>query len=348
LAGRRARRQARGRRWEIYLRNSHGTSRGHAAVPRRGGASHADSWAGWWHAVAARGDGNDCWRHAYRGHRRDADWRNSGNCRVNDRSGNGYAWSGDGSGHVISSWKDLLLWNNVVLLSLCGQLTLSLVTMALALAVFFVGILNANLLAKKVLAVHGVDSGITSLERIETDEAIAFGDIVIVANDVGLAKNPTKTAECVVENFFVDKGVEVVDEEFCTDIDRLLLVCARLVDTDWFVEDTSAIENSGCILGRSRGIEFDKAVALMVLGDSILWHMDLTHRTHLRHELGEPLLRETLVYVAYVDGGIFILLPVFRHFVPAANRGGEVMRVELFVMYLYQDKAWWWWKEAYK
>ena len=183
--------------------------------------------------------------------------------------------------------------------------------MALALAVFFVGILNANLLAKKVLAVHGVDSGITSLERIETDEAIAFGDIVIVANDVGLAKNSTKTAECVVENFFVDKGVEVVDEEFCTDIDRLLLVCARLVDTDWFVEDTSAIENSGCILGRSRGIEFDKAVALMVLGDSILWHMDLTHRTHLRHELGEPLLRETLVYVAYVDGGIFILLPVF-------------------------------------
>lgn len=205
--------------------------------------------------------------------------------------------------------QNLLLGNDVVLLALGGQLALSLVTMALALAVLLVGIFNRNGLAKQVLAVHGGNSGITSLERVEADEAIALGDIVLVADNVWLAKDLAKLGKRIVKDLLVNLGIEVVDEQLSANVDCLLLVGAGLVYADGLAPNSDAVEDLGGILRRGGGIKLDEAVALMCLRYAILRHVYLANRADLCHELREQLLREALVDVAHVDGGIFILLP---------------------------------------
>ena len=48
----------------------------------------------------------------------------------------------------------------------------------------------------------------------------------------------------------------------------------------------------------------------MRLGDAVAWHMDVLDRPHLEHDFVDHIGGCALVDVAYVDGGIFILLPV--------------------------------------
>ena len=205
--------------------------------------------------------------------------------------------------------QNLLLGDDVVLLALGGQLALGLVTMALALAVLLVGVFDRDGLAKQVLAVHGSDSGVTGLERVEADEAIALGDVVLVAHNVWLAKDLAELGKRVVKNLLVDLGIEVVDEQLGANVDRLLLVGAGLVYADGLAPDSDAVEDLGGILGGGGGIKLDEAVALVCLRYAILGHVYLANRADLCHELREQLLRETLVDVAHIDGGIFILLP---------------------------------------
>lgn len=48
----------------------------------------------------------------------------------------------------------------------------------------------------------------------------------------------------------------------------------------------------------------------MRLGDAVAWHMDVLDGAHLQHDFVDHVGGGALVDVAYVDGGIFILLPV--------------------------------------
>jgi hypothetical protein len=203
----------------------------------------------------------------------------------------------------------LVFGDDVVLLALGGEFALGLVAVALALAVLLVGVLDRDGLAEQVLAVHGGAGGVAGLERVEADKAVALGDVVVVADNVWLAQDAAELAEGVVEDLLVDLGVEVVDEELGADVDRLLLVGARLVDANGLAPDADPVEHLGGVLGRGGRVELDEAVALVRLRHAVLRHVHLTHRANLRHQLGEQLLREALVDVADVDRGIFILLP---------------------------------------
>lgn len=217
-----------------------------------------------------------------------------------------------------SGREDLLFWDDVVLLALGSKLALGLVAVALALAVLLVGVLDGDGLAEEVLAVHSGHGSIASLEGVKTNEAIALGDVVVIAHDVGLAQDLTKLAEGVVQDLLVDLGVEVVDEQLGANIDRLLLVGARLVDADGLAPDADAVEDLGGVFGRAGRVELDEAVALVCLRHAILWHVHLTYRAYLGHELREQLLGEALVDVADVDGSILILFPVMVSLVDLA------------------------------
>lgn len=199
-----------------------------------------------------------------------------------------------------------------MLLSFGGQLTLGLVTVALALSVLLVCIFDGNLFAQQILPVHGRPSSITGLERTKTDETIALGDVVVVSDNVGLSKDLAELAECVVQDLLVDLRIEVVDEELGSNVDRLLLICARLIHADRLSPDPDSVEDLRCVFGGSGGIELDEAVTLMCLRHSILRHVYLAYGADLRHEFGKQLLGEALVDVADVYGCIFVLFPNLR------------------------------------
>jgi len=74
-----------------------------------------------------------------------------------------------------------------VLLPFGCQFSLSLVSMALALSILLVRVLDRDGFAEKVLSVHGGFGSITSLERVEADEAIALRNVVFIADDTGLS-----------------------------------------------------------------------------------------------------------------------------------------------------------------
>lgn len=74
---------------------------------------------------------------------------------------------------------------DTVLAGLCGESTLSSITMALALAILLVGVLDANLFVHKVLSIHVGDSVVGGFERRERDEAVTLGEVVLVASDLG-------------------------------------------------------------------------------------------------------------------------------------------------------------------
>ena len=170
-----------------------------------------------------------------------------------------------------------------MLLALGRKLALGFVTVSLSLAVLLVGVLHRDGFAQKVLAIHGCAGGITALERVEAHEAVALGHVVLVADDVGLPEDAAELAECVEENLFVDLVVEVVDEELGANIDRLLLVCAGLVDPNGLAVDPDSIENLRGVFGRIGGVEFDETVALVALRHAILRHVHLSDGANLRH-----------------------------------------------------------------
>lgn len=69
-------------------------------------------------------------------------------------------------------------------LGLSGKSTLCLVTVALALAVLLVGVLDADLLVQEVLAVHVADGVVGGVEVGEGDETVALGQVGLVASNL--------------------------------------------------------------------------------------------------------------------------------------------------------------------
>lgn len=255
----------------------------------RGHAAHGDLDGG------VRGDGG--WATAAAG---------GGAEEVEGGAGRGVA---RGRGHVVGGGEGLVLGHHVVLLALGGELALGFVAVALALAVLLVGVLDRDRLTEEVLAVHGGLGGVAALERVEADEAVALGDVVLVADDAGLAQHAAELAEGVVEDLLVDLGVEVVDEELGANVHHLLLVGARLVDADRLAPDADAVEHLGGVLGRRGRVELDEAVALVGLRHAVLRHVHLADGADLGHQLREQVLGEALIDVADVHGGVLVLLP---------------------------------------
>lgn len=206
----------------------------------------------------------------------------------------------------------MLLRHDVVLLALCGKLSLGLVAVSFALAVFLVCIFHSDLLAQQVLPIHYVLGGIGSFERIVGHEAIALGHIVLITDDSWRQDQGAKLGKGVEQDFLVDLLVQVVDKELGADVGRLLLVGAGLVDTDWLLVQTDAVEDLGGVVGTLRGIELDETVALVGARDTIHGHVDIVHGAHLGHELPEIGLADALVEVADVDGRVLVLFPVAK------------------------------------
>jgi len=75
---------------------------------------------------------------------------------------------------------------DVVLAGLGGEHALGLVAVTLAFAVFFVGVLDRDFFVHEVLAVHVGNGFVGGFEVGEGYEAVAFGEVGIIAGDLGL------------------------------------------------------------------------------------------------------------------------------------------------------------------
>ena len=106
-----------------------------------------------------------------------------------------------------------------------GEHALCFVAVALALAVFLIGVLHADVLVHEVLAVHVGYGIIGGFEVGVGDKAVAFGEGSFVAGDFWRGEERAEARECVVEGFFVNHGVEVADEELGAYFDCFCLVC---------------------------------------------------------------------------------------------------------------------------
>lgn len=116
-------------------------------------------------------------------------------------------------------------------LGLGREHALSLITVALALAVLLVGVLHADVLVHKILPIHIGNGVVGSFEVAIGDEAIALGQSLIAARNLGWSNERAEARESVIEGLFVDEGVEVTDEELSAHFGGLLLVCGGLVTT---------------------------------------------------------------------------------------------------------------------
>ena len=122
---------------------------------------------------------------------------------------------------------------DVVLAGLGGEHALGLVAVALAFAVFFVGVLDRDFLVHEVLAVHVGDGFVGGFEVGKGYEAVPFGEVGIIAGDLGLRLvrcvvweregrgrgrylwrryQAPESAECVVKCLLIHHGVEIADE----------------------------------------------------------------------------------------------------------------------------------------
>jgi hypothetical protein len=214
-----------------------------------------------------------------------------------------------------------------VLASLGGQHALGLVTVSLALAVLLVRILHGDLFINQILAVHVGDGGVGGLEVAKRDEAVAFGQVIVVAGDLrSLARQPAATGptgalylghagqvpearERVVQNMLGHHGIEVTDEQLGADLDRLLLISRGLVHANRLSVQPDAVHDARGILGVLLADELDEAVALVRLGDAVFGQVDVDDAAGLQHQLPDQAVDDALIEVSDVDGGLFVLLP---------------------------------------
>lgn len=154
---------------------------------------------------------------------------------------------------------------DVVLSSLVGKLALGSVAVAFAFAILLVRVLDSDLAVHQELAVHLRDGVVRRLESGEADEAVALAEVVLVACHLGRADEGTEAGEGFVEHFFVHQRVQVANEELGADLDRLLLVGARLVDSDGLSIQSDLVHDFCCVVCVLFAYKLDEAVALMGL-----------------------------------------------------------------------------------
>ncbi len=194
-------------------------------------------------------------------------------------------------------------------LGLLREHALGLVTVSLALAVLLVGILNGDLLAHHVLAVHAGNGGVGGVKVAKGDEAVALGQAMLVAGNLGGDGQGAELGKRVVQRLLVQHGVEVADEQLSANLDRLLLVGRGLVDTDAAAVQGDVVHDFRGVVGLGLGVELDEAKALVLAVDTVDGHVDVAHAAGVEHQLVQNARSDALVQVADIDGGLLVLLP---------------------------------------
>lgn len=218
-------------------------------------------------------------------------------------------------------WQRLDGGRDAVGLGLLREHALGLVAVALALAVLLVGVLDRDLLAHHVLAVHAGNGRVRRVKVAKGDEAVALGQAVFVAGNLGGDRQRAELAKRVVERLLVDHGVEVADEQLCANLDVLLLVGRGLVHTDAAAVQTDVVHDLGGVVGLGLGVELDEAKALVLAVDAVDGHVDVAHAAGVEHQLVEDAGGDALMEVSDVDGSLLVLFP-------AARQVGVVMVVD--------------------
>ena len=153
--------------------------------------------------------------------------------------------------------------------------------MAFAFAILLVGILYTDLLIHEVLSAHVRDCIVGGLEVGVGDEAVAFGEVGLVASDLRLSNECAEAAEGVVEHTFVDHRVKVAHEELGAYLDRFLLVGGGLVDTNGLAEKAHLVHDSSSVVSVLFREELNEAIALVGLGDSVFGQVNVCYATGL-------------------------------------------------------------------
>ena len=183
------------------------------------------------------------------------------------------------------------------------------VSVALALSVLLVRVLNGDLLAHHVLAVHAGNGCIRRVEVAKGDEAVALGQAVFVAGHLGGHCEGAELAKGVVKRLLVDHCVEVADKQLGANVDVLLLVCRRLVHPYPAAVQTDVVHDLGRVVGLGLGVELDEAKALVLAVDAVDGHVDVSHAAGVEHQLVQDAGRDALMEVAHVHGGFLVLFP---------------------------------------
>ena len=168
-------------------------------------------------------------------------------------------------------------------------------TMALALAVLFVGVLHTDRAPAQVGPVHALDRVIGRLETIVRHEAKALGVArVRIKHDLGRLGDAPKRREGVVQVLLVHLGGQVADKEVGPHVHGPA-VLRGLVHPQGFPIHPNHVHDLDRVVRVLLGAEFDKAKALVRPRDLVPGHVDVHHRSNVLHELPQQILRHFLI-----------------------------------------------------
>jgi hypothetical protein len=133
----------------------------------------------------------------------------------------------------------------------------------------------------------------------------------------------TKTTKSLKQDTLINHVVQISNKQLSANIQRLLLVCRSLVDTNGLAPQANLVHDFGSIVGIFLANKLDKTKALVSLGNAIFGKVDVDNATGLQHQFPDQLVGHALVEVADVDGGLLVLFPVFS----SGRHGCELERV---------------------
>lgn len=189
-----------------------------------------------------------------------------------------------------------------------GEKALRCGAMAFALAVLLEGVADGDGSVAEVLPVHGFDGGIGCLKAGVVDEREPLGVAGFgIALDFGGGEDDSEGGECVVEEFFVDFGIEVADENVGAHVE-VLLMRRGFVDAYRLTEQFDHVHYFYGIVGVVFAEKLDESVALVQHGDAILGHVHIDDGPSLNEQLPQQGLVHLVVQASHVDCGVLISL----------------------------------------
>ena len=166
-------------------------------------------------------------------------------------------------------------------LGLRSEHTFCFIAVAFAFTILLVGVLYTDFLVHEVLPAHICDGIVGGLEVGVGDEAVTFGQVRLVASDLGLGNECAEAAESIVEHTFVHHRVKIAHEELGAYFDGLLLVGGGFVDTYGLAEEAHLVHDSSSIISVFFRKKLDEAIALVGLGDSVFGQVDICYAAGL-------------------------------------------------------------------
>lgn len=110
-----------------------------------------------------------------------------------------------------------------------GQESLSSRAVSFSFGVFLEGVGDCDGPVAKILAIHGLDGGVGSVEACEIDEGITLGVARVgVSHDLWCLEDYAEGTERVVQQFFVNLWVEITNEDVGAHV-QVFVVSRRFV-----------------------------------------------------------------------------------------------------------------------